>query len=260
MTRTGVQIRNVHKVYGQGAARVVALQNVSLEIGEQEFVCIVGPSGCGKTTLLNLLAGFEPPSSGTIHAFGQEIAAPGPDRTMMFQDYALFPWLTVKGNIEYGLKRRGIPRERREQILRHYVELIELVGFENKYPQQLSGGMRQRVALARALAVDPKMLLMDEPFAALDSFTREKMQDELIRVWERERKAVLFITHNIDEAIKLADRVVVMSPRPGRITEIIPLTSPRPRDVDSEESVKIVHHVREILHLISSNGTAAKAA
>jgi NitT/TauT family transport system ATP-binding protein len=255
-----VSIAGVHKVYSTGRNEVVALKNVSLEIGENEFVCIVGPSGCGKTTLLNLLAGFESPTVGSITAFGQPIAGPGPDRTMMFQDYALFPWLTVHGNIEYGLKRRGVAKAERERVVRHYVELIELKGFEDKFPKQLSGGMRQRVALARALAVDPKMLLMDEPFAALDSFTREKMQDELIRVWERERKAVLFITHNIDEAIKLADRVVVMSPRPGRITEIIPLSSPRPRDVDSDENVKIVHHVREILHLISSNGTAARAA
>ena len=260
MSRAGVEIRNVHKIYGQGRGGVIALQDVSLDIGQQEFVCIVGPSGCGKTTLLNLLAGFEPPSSGSIHAFGSEIVTPGPDRTMMFQDYALFPSLTVKGNIEYGLKRRGVARARRREIVRHYIELIDLEGFENKYPQQLSGGMRQRVALARALAVNPKMLLMDEPFAALDSFTRERMQDELIRVWERERKAVLFITHNIDEAIKLGDRVAVMSPRPGRISEIIPLASPRPRDVDSEENVKVVRHVREILHMISTNGSAARAA
>ena len=225
MNPSGVEIRHAHKTYGQGASEVLALQDICLDIGPQEFVCIVGPSGCGKTTLLNMLAGFEPPTSGSIHAFGRAVAAPGPDRTMMFQEYALFPWLTVRGNIEYGLKRRGVKR-RREAIVRHYVELIELEGFEEKFPTQLSGGMRQRVALARALAVDPMMLLMDEPFAALDSFTREKMQDELVRVWDRERKAVLFITHNIDEAIKLADRVVVMSPRPGRICEIITLNEP----------------------------------
>jgi ABC-type nitrate/sulfonate/bicarbonate transport system ATPase subunit len=250
MSHAAIEIQNVHKVFGSGPQRVVALKDVNLEIGEQEFVCVVGPSGCGKTTLLNIVAGFEPASSGLARAFGQLIVAPGPDRTMMFQDYALFPWLTVRQNIEYGMKRRGLQAEQRESVLRHYVELIDLKGFENKYPAQLSGGMRQRVALARALAVNPAVLLMDEPFAALDSFTRERMQDELVRVWQHEKKAVLFITHNIDEAIKLADRIVVMSPRPGRISEILVLKSPRPRDVDSDENAGIAHRVREILHLV----------
>jgi NitT/TauT family transport system ATP-binding protein len=250
VTHAAVEIRNVHKTYGSGGGRVVALNDVSLEIGEQEFVCVVGPSGCGKTTLLNILAGFEPPSSGIVRAFGHAIVAPGPDRTMMFQDYALFPWLTVRGNIEYGMKRRGLPAAQRQVILQHYMELIDLTAFADKYPAQLSGGMRQRVALARALAVNPAILLMDEPFAALDSFTRERMQDELVRVWQLEKKAVLFITHNIDEAIKLADRIVVMSPRPGRISDILILTSPRPRDVDSDENARMAHRVREILHLL----------
>jgi NitT/TauT family transport system ATP-binding protein len=249
----GLCISRVNKTYKTSRHEVVALQDLSLNIGAHEFVCIVGPSGCGKTTLLNLVAGFESPTSGTIEAFGQRVAVPGPDRTMMFQDYALFPWLTVRGNIEYGLRRRGVPRAERTKIVRHYVDLIELGGFEDKFPKQLSGGMRQRVALARALAVDPTLLLMDEPFAALDSLTREKMQDELVRVWQSERKAVLFITHNIDEAIKLADRVVVMSPRPGRISTIIPLDSPRPRDADSAENVAIVQQVRSTLHEAASN-------
>ena len=254
-----IEIQAVHKVFGSDANRVVALADVSLAIGKEEFVCVVGPSGCGKTTLLNLLAGFEPPTLGQIRAFGHEIKAPGPDRTMMFQDYALFPWLTVKGNIEYGLKRRGIGRDERKHIIQHYVDLIDLRGFERKYPQQLSGGMRQRVALARALAVNPSVLLMDEPFAALDSFTRERMQDELVSVWQREKKAVFFITHNIDEAIKLADRIVVMSPRPGRIIEIIAIDARRPRDVDSEGNAKIAREVREMLHAASSGG-AIRAA
>ncbi len=251
MREIAIEIQAVHKVFGSDANRVVALNDVSLSIGKDEFVCVVGPSGCGKTTLLNLLAGFEPPTLGQIRAFGHEIRAPGPDRTMMFQDYALFPWLTVKGNIEYGLKRRGINRDERKHIIQHYVDLIDLKGFERKYPQQLSGGMRQRVALARALAVNPSVLLMDEPFAALDSFTRERMQDELVSVWQREKKAVFFITHNIDEAIKLADRIVVMSPRPGRIIEIVAIDAPRPRDVDSQENAKIARQVREMLHTAS---------
>lgn len=245
-----VAIESVHKTFGIGRQEVIALRNVSLEIGRHEFVSILGPSGCGKTTLLNLVAGFETANAGSVKAFGKPITAPGPDRTMMFQDYALFPWLTVCGNIEYGLRRRGVGRKERAGIVRRYVELIDLNGFESKYPHQLSGGMRQRVALARALAVDPAVLLMDEPFAALDSFTRERMQDELVRVWQQEKKAVLFITHNIDEAIKMADRVVVMSPRPGRITEILTMTSERPRDISSEECVRIARHVREILHLV----------
>ena len=259
MREIAIEIQAVHKVFGSAANRVVALNDVSLAIGKDEFVCVVGPSGCGKTTLLNLLAGFEPPTLGQIRAFGHEIRAPGPDRTMMFQDYALFPWLTVKGNIEYGLKRRGIGRDERKHIIQHYVELIDLKGFERKYPQQLSGGMRQRVALARALAVNPSVLLMDEPFAALDSFTRERMQDELVSVWQREKKAVFFITHNIDEAIKLGDRIVVMSPRPGRIIDIVTINAPRPRDVDSQENAKIARQVREMLHA-SSTGRGAPAA
>ena len=259
MREIAIEIQAVHKVFGSDANRVVALNDVSLAIGKDEFVCVVGPSGCGKTTLLNLLAGFEPPTLGQIRAFGHEIRAPGPDRTMMFQDYALFPWLTVKGNIEYGLKRRGIGRDERKHIIQHYVELIDLKGFERKYPQQLSGGMRQRVALARALAVNPSVLLMDEPFAALDSFTRERMQDELVSVWQREKKAVFFITHNIDEAIKLGDRIVVMSPRPGRIIDIVTINAPRPRDVDSQENAKIARQVREMLHA-SSTGRGAYAA
>jgi len=259
MREIAIEIQAVHKVFGSDANRVVALNDVSLAIGKDEFVCVVGPSGCGKTTLLNLLAGFEPPTLGQIRAFGHEIRAPGPDRTMMFQDYALFPWLTVEGNIEYGLKRRGIGRDERKHIIQHYVDLIDLKGFERKYPQQLSGGMRQRVALARALAVNPSVLLMDEPFAALDSFTRERMQDELVSVWQREKKAVFFITHNIDEAIKLGDRIVVMSPRPGRIIDIVTINAPRPRDVDSQENAKIARQVREMLHA-SSTGRGAPAA
>ena len=260
MSSIAVEMHDLVKVYGTAKSRVVALKNVSLTIGDREFVTIVGPSGCGKTTLLNILAGFERPTSGSVQAFGKNIVGPGPDRTMIFQDYALFPWLTVVGNIQYGLKRKGVPKSERKDITEHYVNLIELKGFEEKYPRQLSGGMRQRVALARALAVDPAVLLMDEPFGALDSFTREKMQDELIRVWQRERKAVLFITHSIDEAIRLADRVVVMSPRPGRISNVISLSSDRPRDVDSPDNVRVVREVRETLHLVAERTAMQSAA
>jgi NitT/TauT family transport system ATP-binding protein len=243
-----VEFQQVQKRYGSGDAAVVALTSLDLQIQAGEFLCVVGPSGCGKTTLLNLLAGFEFPTSGSVEAFGKTISGPGPDRTLMFQDYALFPWLNVAGNIRYGLRRRKVPAQEVRKIVDRYVDLIDLRGFEKKYPHQLSGGMRQRVALARALAVSPDILLMDEPFAALDSFTRERMQDELVRIWQQERKAVLFITHNIDEAIKLADRIVVMSPRPGRISKIIDVKSLRPRDIDSHENSELAREIRTILH------------
>ncbi|MGE0801048.1 MAG: ABC transporter ATP-binding protein [Lautropia sp.] len=255
MARLAVEIEGVEQVYGTGQGRVHALSGVNLEIGEREFVCVVGPSGCGKTTLLNILAGFSESTSGTVRSFGRPITAPGPDRTMMFQDYALFPWLSVEGNIEYGLKRRDMPRKERAEVVARYVQLIDLKGFEKKYPSQLSGGMRQRVALARALAVNPAVLLMDEPFAALDSFTRERLQDELVRVWQQEKKAVVFITHSIPEAIKLADRIVVMSPRPGRISAVLPVATSRPRDLEGEDCGAIARRIREILHL--KNGSAA---
>jgi NitT/TauT family transport system ATP-binding protein len=249
MSNRIVQIDKVHKLYGAGAHAVTALRDVSLTIAADEFLCLLGPSGCGKTTLLNMLAGFEFPSHGTINAFGKSIAGPGPDRAMVFQEYALFPWLTVAENIQYGLRRKGMPKKERAEIVAHYVDLIDLKSFEHKYPHQLSGGMRQRVALARALAVNPAMLMMDEPFAALDSFTRERMQDELVRIWQCERKAVVFVTHSIDESIKLADRIVVMSPRPGRIVEVLTMRGPRPRNPDSPENIELARRVRDILHL-----------
>ncbi len=244
-----VGVESISKMFGTGSQCVTALQDVTLRFGKSEFICLLGPSGCGKTTLLNMLAGFEHPTMGRLHAFGDPIVRPGADRTMMFQDYALFPWLTVAQNIEYGLKRKGCKRAERARIATHYVKLIDLIGFEHKYPRQLSGGMRQRVALARALAVQPKLLLMDEPFAALDSFTRERMQDELVRVWQAERKAVVFVTHSIDEAIKLADRIVVMSARPGRVSGIIEIADARPRDLDSPANIGIAKQIRDILHL-----------
>jgi NitT/TauT family transport system ATP-binding protein len=249
MADAAISIDKVTKIYGSGQGQVTALDRVSLQCGAQEFVCLLGPSGCGKTTLLNMLAGFEHPSQGAITAFGETVTEPGADRTIVFQEYALFPWLTVSQNIEYGLRRKGMSNAECAGTSRHYVDLIDLRGFESKYPRQLSGGMRQRVALARALAVKPKVLLMDEPFAALDSFTRERMQNELIRVWQSERTAVFFVTHSIAEAIKLADKIVVMSPRPGRISEVIEMPSSRPRDPEAEDNVRVSRHIKKILHL-----------
>ncbi len=207
---------------------VVALRDVSCEVGDQEFVAILGPSGCGKSTLLNILAGFDFPTEGRVLLDGKPINQPGPDRGVVFQEYALFPWLTVQQNVEFGL--RG-PASERAAVTRRYIELVGLQGFEHRFPKELSGGMRQRVSLARVLAVNPAVLLMDEPFAALDALTRQLMQTELLEIWARTRKTVVFVTHSIDEALTLADRLYVMSARPGRFLEVIDIALPRPRDL-----------------------------
>ncbi len=214
---------------------VVALEDVSLDIHSDEFLVLLGPSGCGKTTLLNVIAGFEAATVGDVRLEGQPIAGPGPDRGVVFQEYALFPWLTVRQNVEFGLRERRLPRAERATRVRAQLQAVGLVGFEDRYPHELSGGMRQRVALARVLANDPKILLMDEPFAALDAQTRTLMQAELLGVWSRDQRTVVFVTHNIEEAIYLGDRVVVLTARPGRVKEIVPVALARPRDVTSPE-------------------------
>lgn len=236
-----IEFEGVHKVFGD----YHALAEINLTVSEHCFVCIVGGSGCGKTTLMNLVAGFERPSSGTVKASGEVVTCPDPRRTVVFQDHALFPWLTVAGNIEYGLKRKGMPKKEREEVVRHYVDLIELTGFEGALPRKLSGGMRQRVAIARALATGPDILLMDEPFGALDALTRARMQVELVNIWQRERKTVIFITHGIEEAVMMGDRVLVMSSRPGRLVDDIRLESPRPRDMFSPEAATAMQRLRE---------------
>jgi NitT/TauT family transport system ATP-binding protein len=200
---------------------VLALDQVSLEVGNREFVALLGPSGCGKSTLLYLIGGFLPVETGAILIDGQNVAGPGPDRGIVFQHFALFPWKTVRGNILYGLERQGMPKEEREKRAMDFIELVGLVGFEDSYPSQLSGGMKQRTAIARTLAFDPKILLMDEPFGALDAQTRGLMQSELLRIWQRTPKTVIFVTHDVQEAVYLADRVAVMSARPGRIKTIV---------------------------------------
>jgi ABC-type nitrate/sulfonate/bicarbonate transport system ATPase subunit len=212
---------------------VVALDGINLTIADDEFLTILGPSGCGKTTLLNIVAGFEQASDGDILLDNVPIRAPGPDRGVVFQEYALFPWLTVQQNVEFGLRERGVPKAERRICAGEKIASVGLSGFERRYPQELSGGMRQRVALARVLVNDPKILLMDEPFAALDAQTRTIMQQELLAMWAAERRTALFITHNIEEAILLGDRVVVMTARPGRIKEIVRVDLSRPRDVTS---------------------------
>jgi NitT/TauT family transport system ATP-binding protein len=226
---------------------VVALDGLDLEIGDDEFLTVLGPSGCGKTTLLNIVAGFEEATGGEVRVDGEAILKPGPDRGVVFQEYALFPWLTVEQNIEFGLRERGVPKAKRRARVRQQIASVGLSGFGQRYPQELSGGMRQRVALARVLVNDPRILLMDEPFAALDAQTRTIMQQELLRVWSAERRTAIFITHNIEEAILLGDRVVVMTARPGRIKDIVAVGLPRPRDVTSAEFNEIRRHIGVLL-------------
>ena len=216
-----LDLRAVAMRYGEGAQSVSALESIDLAIGEHEFVTIVGPSGCGKSTLLYLVGGFLRPSAGSIRLRGRPITGPGPDRGIVFQRYSLFPWLTVRGNIGYGLEEKGVPRKERERIVDEHVRLVHLEGFEERYPRELSGGMQQRVALAQTLACQPDILLMDEPFGALDAQTRRILQDEVRRIWRRDTKTVLFVTHDVEEAVALGTRIVVMSARPGRIKEIL---------------------------------------
>src|SRR6202012_4249368 len=210
-----------HTYRPQRGRTVLALSDVSLDVRPREFLALLGPSGCGKSTLLYLVGGFLPTEAGRITVEGKKVAAPGPDRGIVFQHFALFPWKTVRGNILYGLERQGLPRAEREQRAQAFINLVGLRGFEDSYPSQLSGGMKQRAAIARTLAIDPHILLMDEPFGALDAQTRNLMQVELLRIWQQSRKTVLFVTHDVQEAVFLAERIAVMSARPGRIKEIV---------------------------------------
>jgi NitT/TauT family transport system ATP-binding protein len=208
---------------------VTAVADVSLEIHTGEFVSIVGASGCGKTTLLNMVAGFIPPSEGEILLGGRQVKGPGPDRGVVFQSFALFPWKTVLDNVAFGLKMRGVPREERQRIAREHVALVGLAGAESRYPTELSGGMQQRVGVARALANSPELLLMDEPFASVDAQTRMTLQEELTRIWEVKHPTILFVTHDVDEAVFLSDRVIVLTRSPGTVRAEVPIPLPRPR-------------------------------
>ena len=207
------------------------LERINLEVSPGEFVCIVGPSGCGKSTLLNIVGGFLLQTRGEALVEGQPVAGPDPRRIFVFQENGVFPWLTVRENIGFGLLKR--PDEEREKTVMHYIEMVGLTGFENSYPRELSGGMRQRVEIARALAANPDIIYMDEPFGALDFITRLKMRADLVRIWQREKKTILFVTHDIEEAVQLADRVIIMSRRPATIQQVVPVDLPRPRDLDS---------------------------
>ncbi|MBI1752900.1 MAG: ABC transporter ATP-binding protein [Acidobacteria bacterium] len=228
-----ISIRGVHQTFQSGGQSIQALQAIDLEIPRGQFVCLLGPSGCGKSTLLNAVAGFHQPTSGTIFVEGSAITEPGPDRGMVFQEYALFPWMTVEQNIAFGLQVKKTPKPAIRTKVDELLGLLHLQDFRKRHPKDLSGGMRQRVAIARVLAIDSPILLMDEPFGALDALTRRTLQDELLRLWLELKKTILFVTHSIEEALYLADRTVVMTYRPGTIKRDLPIDLPRPRDVAS---------------------------
>jgi len=228
-----LELEGVSKSFDGPGGRIDALANTSLSIRKGEFVCLIGASGCGKSTLLRLVGGFEQPSKGAVRMWGHPVAGPGPERGMVFQDYGLFPWLSVRGNVGFGPLARGVPRAEVAAIADRFVALVGLDRFAEAYPHQLSGGMKQRVAIARVLANDAELILMDEPFGALDAMTRERLQEELLELWARTKLTVIFVTHSIEEALVLADRVVVMSPGPGRIVADQRVSLARPRDVAS---------------------------
>ena len=252
-----IEIRGVRKEFAKGERRVVALEDIDLTVAEREFVAILGPSGCGKSTLLNMVAGFDQPTRGSVKVAGEEILAPSPSRGVVFQEPALFPWLTVMDNVLFGPKTLGQPaadyRARAAQI----IEQIGLSGFEASYPAELSGGMRQRVGIARVLIVEPKVLLMDEPFGSLDAQTRTLMQELLLSLWERQQQTVLFVTHDIEEALLLADRVCVMTARPGRIKKAIEVRIPRPRSIELTTSPEFNALRRQVLDLIREESLRA---
>jgi len=225
-----ISFQNVSKSFDlAGQAVFTALQNLDLDIEDGEFITVVGPSGCGKSTAMNIAAGLTRPSSGQVLVDNTPVKGPGPERGVIFQQYALFPWLTVRQNVEFGLQISGRPKDERRSIADHFIELVGLTDFADALPKMLSGGMKQRCAIARAYAVNPKILLMDEPFGALDALTRVQLQDQLLSMWSKERRTVMFITHDVDEAVYLASRVIVMAARPGRLHKIVPVALPFPR-------------------------------
>ena len=228
----------------QSGERLLALDHINLQVKAGEFVCIVGPSGCGKSTLLHLIAGLHSQTSGQVLVDGNPVQGTGTDRILIFQEHGLFPWLTVAENVEFGMKMKGVPKAERKEKMRHYLRLVHLGKFENSYIHQLSGGMKQRVAIARALATEPDVLLMDEPFAALDAQTRDLLHDELERIWSETGRTIIFVTHNVREAVRLGDRVVLLTFRPGRVKSEFPVSLPRPRSLEDPE---VALAAREVL-------------
>ena len=251
-----LEASGVRKAYARNGKSLAIVYIGEFAVREGEFVTVIGPSGCGKSTFLHIMGGFSPADSGAIRVYGSAVNGPGPDRGMMFQEFALFPWKTVAGNVAWGLEAQGFPRERIEETVSSYLQLIGLTDFRNHYPAELSGGMKQRVALARVLAFNPKVLLMDEPFGALDAQTRETMQEEVTRLWERTHKTIVFVTHDIEEAVFLGDRVVVLSARPGRIREEVRIELPRPRSLEIKKSTQCHGYRNRIWDLIRQESRA----
>ena len=237
VSRTKLRIRDLGMTFQRDGTAVNVLNHINLEVREGEFVCILGPSGCGKSTLLNIVAGFLPQTAGEVVIDDEPVRGPDPRRIYVFQERGVFPWLTVEGNIEFGLSK--LSKEERKRQVAHYVKLVGLQGFEAAYPYELSGGMKQRLEVARALAVNPDMLFLDEPFGALDSITRLGMRSELLRIWELERKTILFVTHDIEESVQLADRVVVLTARPAELRRIVEIDIPHPRDISSPRYLEL---------------------
>jgi ABC-type nitrate/sulfonate/bicarbonate transport system ATPase subunit len=255
-----VVLEDVAKEFATGRQPVVAVDGITLTIHEQEFACLLGPSGCGKSTVLNLVAGFERPTRGRVAVGGVSVTRPGPDRAVVFQEPALFPWLSVLDNITFGPKTQGQAAELYQPLARQYVDLVGLTGFEGRYPAELSGGMKQRVGIARVLVLRPAVLLMDEPFGALDAQTRSLMQELLLRVWEQAHQTVLFITHDVEEALLLADTVYVMTARPGRVKRRLRVDLPRPRTLEETTSATFNALKREVLALIREESLKAARA
>lgn len=248
-----LRIEGASKIFTNGGRSVEALRPIDLEIAAGEFVCFLGPSGCGKSTLLSIIAGLESASGGTVWANETVVTGPGTDRILLFQEAALFPWLDVQHNIEFGLRLAGLSAPQRKEIVEKMIRMVHLKGFERSYIHQLSGGMRQRVAIARALAINPAVLLMDEPFGALDALTRDRLHSELETIWSATKKTIVFVTHNVREAVALGDRVIVFSPRPGRILHEFRIDLPRPRSLENHQ---LVDHAAEILRVLKSGMTA----
>lgn len=243
-----IRIERVSKTYRAIDGRsVTALEDINISIAKNEFVCLLGKSGCGKTTLLNMIAGFVLPSAGNIWVGNELVQGPGKGKGVVFQQFGLFPWLTARKNVEFAVRRRKLGSEDSSQVVRDLIELVNLSGFENKYPYELSGGMQQRVAIARALALDPKILLMDEPFGALDEMTRVDMQREILQIWASRRKTVVFVTHSVSEAVLLADRVVVLRPHPGQVKAEYCIDIPRPRDPADLQCIRLEREIQNAL-------------
>jgi NitT/TauT family transport system ATP-binding protein len=258
----GPQIRasGVSKIFGHEPSAVVALKDINLEITPGEFVCVLGPSGCGKSTLLNAIAGFSPPTSGVLEVSGKAVTTPGPDRGMVFQEYALFPWMTVERNIAFGLEIQGLQKARIKTVVDGLLDMLGIKEFRQRYPKDLSGGMRQRVAIARILAIDSPIMLMDEPFGALDSLTRRSLQDELLRIWRAVGKTIVFVTHSIEEAVYLGTRIVILTYRPGTVKRDVKIDLPFPRDSNSTAFNEIKRDLAEIVHAEHDRFTADERA